>query len=187
MSQYLIRFLNSRSAENLMPLFTKCGKPAKEITESFGMVEAAKKFCPELWKWKCIVVGDGKTPRTGAMMSFYTGADVISVDPEAYEELPSFYAVNRALGAVPKRLEIAKSRIEDIDLIHCDGKPVVVLWPHSHADMDKCQVVNCERRVDIALPCCVPIKKAWLEKPHIHYVDYSILSPKREIFIWGVF
>lgn len=183
---YLERFLSSRSAENLMPLFSKCAKPAKEITESWGMLEAAKQYCTELWKWKCIVVGDGRTPRTAAFMSFYTGVDALSVDPDASGDLSSFYAVNRALGIVPKRLSIVKSRIEDYGAINCDGKPVVVIWPHSHAPMDGCQVENYAKRVDIALPCCVQIPRNLLEKPHVHYVDYKITSPKREIFIWGV-
>lgn len=186
MSDYLKRFINTRSAENLMPLFTKCGNPAKEITESWGMLEAVKKYCAELWRWKCIIVGDGRTPRTGAMIAFYTGADTVSVDPELNLEAWAQYRYIQSLQGIQiKRLLLMADKIEDISSINCDGKPVVVLWPHSHAPMNKCNTVNYAKRIDIALPCCVKIPKEMYKQPHIYYQDLQILSPKRDIHIWG--
>lgn len=181
MSDYLKRFINSKSCEELIGLFTTCGNPAKEITESWGMLEAAKKYCKELYNWKVIVVGDGKTPRTGAFLAFYTGADVLSIDPDVdmarFEKFKNRFRV--------KRVECVAAKIEDITEIDCGEKPCLVIWPHSHGNMNNCNIINYSVRVDIALPCCVQIPKNWLERPHIHYFDFKITSEKRQVYVWG--
>ena len=89
------------------------------------------------------------------------------------------------MGYKPQRLELFKQKVENFNTIRIRDKRVVVIWPHSHADMNDLKLhSNIKYRVDIAMPCCKKIPNNWLEKPHLHYKDFNVLSPKNDIYIW---
>lgn len=186
MNTYHKRFLETFSAENVIGLFSRYRGAAKEITESWGMLEAAKKYVPNLNESSVIVVGDGCSPRTGALFAYYTKANVISVDPNFnMDHWIDHQEKQTSIGFAPQRLHVFKEKIED-KLWHIYSETVVVVWPHSHANMNAARLTGkYSKRIDIAMPCCVPIPKAWMVKPHIVFDDYHILSPKRTIHVWG--
>lgn len=185
-NKYHERFLNSFTNELLVGLFSRYHKASKEITESWALLEASKRFVPNLANYKVVVVGDGSSPRTGALLAYYTKAEVISVDPGLnWPHWQEHVAKQTAMGYPPERLLAVKDRIEDVK-IDCEGKPCLVLWPHSHADMRRTKILNHTSRIDIAMPCCVPIPPEWMKTPHVCYIDEHVLSPKNTIHIFGL-
>lgn len=188
MNLYHKRFLESFTSENVIALFSRYKGATKEITESWAMLEAAKKTAYKLEfdlnECKIIVVGDGCSPRTGAIFAYYTKADVVSVDPNANLKHWEEHCEKQTLmGYKPERITFWSMKIEDM-CFECKGKEAIIVWPHSHADMNKLDVRDYARRIDISMPCCVPIPQNWMSKPHIIYTDYNVLSPKRDIHIW---
>lgn len=184
MNIYHKRFLSSLAAENIVGLFSRYKGAHKEITESWAMLEAAKKFVSELDRHLIVVVGDGCSPRTGVVFAYFTKADVLSIDPNFNMAHWNEHVFKQTvMGFPPQRIQVIKDKIENIG-IDCCGRPCVIVWPHTHADMGNTKINNYTNRTDIAMPCCVPIPKAWMEKQHIVFDDYNILSPKRTIHIW---
>lgn len=185
-NRYHKRFLDSFTSENLLGLFSRYRNGHKEITESWAMLEAARKYVPveSLNKSTVIVVGDGASPRTGAVFAYYTKASVISVDPQMNMDHWSEHCQKQiAMGYPVQRLTVRPVPIEEMEL-DAGGQPVIVVWPHSHANMHNAQVYNYSKRWDIAMPCCKPIPKSWMTIPHLVYDDYNVLSPKRTVHIW---
>lgn len=187
MNSYHKRFLESFCAENIIGLFSRYRGGAKEITESFAMLEAARKYVPNLGDYKVVIVGDGRSPRTGAMFAYYTKADVISLDPQMnMEHWDQHCKKQAAMGFRVQRLAALSCRVEELD-INCDGKPLLVVWPHSHADMNAVRYFNSTgKRIDIAMPCCTKVPVEFMRKPHLCYEDPNVESPKRTIRIWGL-
>jgi len=147
------------------------------------MLEALKKYVPDYNDRTLIVVGDGRTPRTGAILAYFTLAEVITVDPN-FDMLfwREHTQQQERLGFTPCRIEVHPYKIEDM---HFDIKTrIAVIWPHSHADMNALKMPGCYSRVDIAMPCCKPIPKEWGSIPHVTYDDHNVLSPKRSVHIW---
>jgi hypothetical protein len=186
MNTYHKRFLESHSSEYVIALFSRYKGAAKEITESWAMLEAAKRFAPNLNDSYVVVVGDGCSPRTGALIAYYTKASVVSIDPAHNEEhWAEHCTIQNKIGYPVQRLIVIKDKIENIPM-DCEGKQLVVLWPHSHAIMGKERITNYSKRIDIAMPCCIPPPHDWLLKPHITYEDDNVLSPKKTVHVWGV-
>lgn len=187
MNLYHKRFLSSRSAENIVDLFTRYKGAAKEITESWAMLEAAKRFCPNLNGSVVVVVGDGCSPRTGVLFAYLTKAEVHSIDPRFnLDHWTEHVEKQTKIGLPPQRLNLIKAPAKGIWII-CAGKPVVVVWTHSHAPMNDGPVpINAGPRIDIAMPCCEPIPQEWMRRAHIVYEDEHVASPKRTIHVWGV-
>lgn len=181
---YHKRFLESFSAENVIGLFCRYRGAAKEITESWAMLEAANDHVVGIDEHHIIVVGDGCSPRTAALFAYFTKATVTSVDP-AFNMAHWIDHVGKQTrsGLPPQRMEIVRDKIADVRP-NCGGKPVLVVWPHSHACMNECHPVDCGPRTDIAMPCCVKIPKEWMLKPHITYDDEHVESPHRTVHIW---
>lgn len=184
MNRYHNRFLSSFTAENVIGLFSRYGGAAKEVTESWAMLEAAKKVIPNIGEYYIIVVGDGCSPRTGALFAYFTKAKVLSIDPNFnLDHWKEHVEKQTAMGFPPQRITLIKDKVENLEVDGL-GKPVLVVWPHSHADMNSLKLKNYESRVDIAMPCCTPIPKNWMERPHIFYEDFHVMSPKRGIHCW---
>lgn len=184
MNKYHAEFLSSFTSENVVGLFSRYNQAPKEITESWGILTAAKKYIPNLNDHIVVVVGDGCSPRTGALFAYYTRAEVYSIDPLHNLEHWADHSQKQAgMGFPIQRLTPHKGKIEDF-LIDCEGKPLLVVWPHSHAPMTAKSFQNYSRRSDIALPCCNPLPKGFADRPHISYEDYHIISPKRTIHVW---
>jgi len=184
MNYYHKKFLSSLSSADVLPLFTRYKGSAKEITESWGMLEAASVNFPNLKDYFIIVVGDGCSPRTGSLFAYFTKAEVLSIDPNFNENhWEEFIRKQKAIGQEVQRLTVVKNKVENM-AIDCMGRKTIIVWPHSHADMRNVILFNCLERNDIAMPCCIPIPKMFLSQPHLHYVDYNIESEKRNVHIW---
>jgi len=185
MNKYHERFLQSFACENIVALFSRYRGGPKEVTESWAMLEAAKKYVPDLNERIVIVVGDGCSPRTGALFAYFTAADVISVDPNFnLAHWGEHCEKQAAMGFPVRRMRLIAGKIEDHE-IDCGGKACVVVWPHSHAPMNAARIINYTARTDISMPCCVAIPSAWMERPHIIYSDRHVASPKRQVHVWG--
>jgi hypothetical protein len=181
---YLKRFLNSFASENVIGIFSRYRNAHKEITESWAMLEAAKKHVENLNDSLVVVVGDGCSPRTGVIFAYFTKADVISIDP--LFNLNHWYDhcdKQTKMGFEPQRITVFAMKAEDCS-VDCNGKDCVVIWPHSHAPMNNTKIFNYKSRTDISMPCCVAIPKNWASTPHTTYDDYNVLSPKKTVHIW---
>lgn len=184
MNKYHKRFLSSFACENIIGLFTRYKGAAKEITESWAMLEAFKTHIPKAKKQSAIVIGDGCSPRTGTLIAYYTKADVISIDPNFnlghWEEHKK---KQETIGFPIQRLEIYREKIEE--LLFDKHEQTTIILPHSHASMEACiKTIQAPELHVINMPCCVPIPKEYLEIPHIMYKDFNCSSPKNEIHIW---
>ena len=192
-NKYLRMFLEMNCAASILPLFSRYNNSAKEVTESFAMVEAAKKYFPDLSKYAVIVVGDGRSPRTGAMFAYMTQALVLSIDPNFDLDFWGLFRKNqRDIGFPVKRLILYCDSLINIHFSYKDflsKRKLLFVFPHSHADMREMFVA--EKLYDyigiISMPCCVPIPVKYKRIPHIVYEDKHVLSAKREIHVWQDF
>ena len=180
--QYLDRFLSLRCAPDLLTL--KIFPDAKELTESFSILEALTRFFPLLRAASAtagpepsfLVVGDGSTPRTAALLAFmYPQSSVYSVDPQL--ALPSG---SSPPGAEPhpnvSNLTLYRGGIEEV--VVNDSRVVLVLV-HAHVALDAClKSLPKAASVDgiITLPCC-----NWAEKQ----AAFQGRKPDREGLDWG--
>lgn len=184
MNKYHERCLRSFAFGDIAEMFCRYKGGAKEVTESWAMLEAAKLYFPSIGDYKVVVVGDGASPRTGCLLAYMTKADVISIDPELNMKHWNWWLDRKIkLGEPPKRLEVRQCKIEDTE-IDCDGKKLLAIWPHSHAPMNGINAVNYTSRADIAMPCCVPIPSNFMARHHIAFDDFNVESPKRMVHIW---
>jgi len=168
--RYINRFMGMKAAPDMLirGLFPN----AKEITESFGAIEATK-YLPVSWKddIAMVCVGDGHAPRTGAVFAFSSKWDCYSVDPQLRQK---DWNVDR--------LTCKRFKIEDVWLSF--DKPCVIVMVHSHARVeDTLRAIKAPIRHLIAIECCVPLNVPNIA-PDISYNDESIWSPKNEVKIW---
>jgi hypothetical protein len=184
MENYSERILETKSINLALPYFS-CGKHVvKEVSESWGALEAAKLFKDRMDENTLIFIpGDGVVPRTGAIFSLYTKSHVISCDPimkmEKVETLPK-------LG----RLSYFNKKAEELDssIIPQNIKRVLIVLCHSHCPMfEAIKFVKQIDKIDIInIPCCVPIPPFFLSKknPPKIYMDKSIRTQKNKVYIW---
>ena len=177
-NRHLEEFLMLKCAPDL--LIAGVYPNTKEITEAMGMFHAAipygeLKLCGV--PHTAVVVGDGHTPRLGALLAFRTNWNVYSVDPEM--RIDKYANVFR-------RLVVLKDKIENTT-IDCAGQPTVLFLPHSHADMSVAiaRLDNYASLKVINMPCCVSIPEDWGRVPHTAYIDKDVNSPKNWIHIWN--
>ena len=122
-------------------------KPFKELTESLAVLDVALDLArysrlergdPSV----TVLVGDGHSPRTGALVAMETGWTVTSIDP-----------VLSVDGPHPKiaRLTCIRARLED----RPDLCARLVLAPHSHAPPELTRRAASGGQV-VSMPCCVP-------------------------------
>jgi len=62
---YVKKFVDSFCSEDIIGLFAKYNNATKEITESMAMLNAAITYIPDVSNKLVIVIGDGRSPRTG--------------------------------------------------------------------------------------------------------------------------
>ena len=167
-NRYLEEFVSLRCAADLLAL--KLYPNAKEITEALGLFHAVAPFrqlkkC--LGHRTALVVGDGVTPRLGAMLAFRMPWTVVSVDPEMRRTDWDIHG-----------LTCVKSKVESISPVDCAGGPAVLFLPHSHAPTDVCvtKLVNYSRLTIVNMPCCVPVPEVWNRIPHRVYRDLDVIS-----------
>jgi len=183
---HLDDFLRSKCAPDVLPFF-QCNEPAKEITESMAAFRWAKKALG--WDSPhsganpakredvvCLVVGDGVLPRTGALVAHKSRWYVTSVDPLLRIHDPCIRNV--------KRLVCIQAKIEDVQGDACGANVGVILAVHSHAPLQVAwDKVRAERKVCVAMPCCVKQDLEGLE-PWKEVRDPGVLSDKNLVRIW---
>ena len=173
-NRYLDRFIKSKASVDLLKY--KIYPNAKEVTEAYGMLNAAKEYLLRDINWKIICVGDGSTPRCGALFAFHTRHEVFSVDPA----LPKDHA--------EKYLDIDRLHTVPYQIQDCDysGKNGLIISCHSHAKLS-IVLKHCkyENTVLISMPCCVPddLDKSLL---HSYNEDWGVHSPQRRINIYHI-
>lgn len=175
-------------------LFTNCKDPIKEITESMGMYASIRNLWHK-YEWLrpdnenvlCIVVGDGSTPRTGAMFACLSKWTVVSVDPalQTRWELDT-HPIKRLFGEKGTVGGMVRSWQEHGALPE-QTEGVVIVSPHSHVPINelKSLISYCAPCPVIlsVLPCCVTQKFNEYKKI-TEYRDPGILSPKNEVTIY---
>lgn len=181
---YIKRFIDSFTSECVIALFNRYKNASKEITESWGCFQAALDNIENVSSHKVIVIGDGASPRTGSIFSYFSKADVVSVDPAInIDHWNEHKERQHRIGNPIQRLEVIKDKVENV-IFNCDNIGVIVVWPHSHANMNNIQMINHGTVHHIAMPCCVKIPPSFANVKHIAYVDENVLSPHNKIYIW---
>ena len=169
---YLERILAHPRAKDMLKLFPN----SKEVTETFGAWEAVQKHLPHLDRANpdivAIVIGDGHSPRTGALIAMSTSWEVHSIDPLLRP---------KHVGKI-KRLHVHREPFPSSSVDGFEGKRVVVVAVHSHAPFEPILNIRCSHMDAVAIPCCVPHVLPNL-KPQI-YADAAIWSPERNVHVW---
>lgn len=174
----------------------------KELTEALGIFYELKHFIykegykEQHPKLLITVVGDGSTPRLGALCAFRTWADVISIDPQM--KLKNLWPKHI------ERLAVYNKRFEDVasDLLSNVAPQYdrrVWLLPHSHINMNLFVKTLHDNRVNkqddilITNPCCVSSHFSgdyayFYKNPGWRLVkdktNWGIHSPYRRILTW---
>ena len=163
--KYINQFLSLRCCTDMVNL--KLFPNGKEITESFGAFRAVSHYVGLSGDIFCI--GDGRTPRTGALFAFMTKLNVWSIDPDV---LGDWTAINN--------LAVIRAKIEDVPQFVTDK--AVIVSVHSHAPVQAMwDSVKAREKWMIHIPCCTT---DMLGFPALCYQDKSIKSPKNIIYIW---
>lgn len=199
--RYLNELLSLRCTGDLLSagLFPRTAA-AKEMTESMATFQAVRHHIP--WvdvrdsQTTAIVVGDGATPRTAAVLALRTRWRVHSVDPllrARWSPKPgAFPAATNLLPYGIERLTLHPRRAETLSL-SAPGDVVIVAM-HSHASFEAAtEIVKlAERRTEeekrgrvayVCVPCCTPQAVA-PSRPDEVYVDEGILSPDNRVYVW---
>lgn len=167
------RFLSHRAAPLLLPVGWG-GDPAKEVTESYAVLDAALRVAVVRglrrndYGVSVLVVGDGTSPRTGALFATSTAWKVTSIDPAM-----------KPMGAhatIP-RLDCIRARLEDRPDLTAD----IVVAVHSHAPVAATRAACRPGGFVVSLPCCV----AWPSAGAVeNYLDGACLSPDRRVLVF---
>lgn len=168
--KYINRFMGMKAAPDMLcrGLFPN----AKEITESFGALEATKHL-PVSWKddLAVVCVGDGHSPRTGSVFAFSTKWDCYSVDPKLR---PKEWNVNR--------LTTKPFKIQDTFLEF--DKPCIICMVHAHVKVNETlPYIKAPIRHLITMQCCVNLDLAG-RIPDQEYNDENIWSPMNKIKVY---
>lgn len=178
--RYLDEFMRLRAAVDLLQLGVFPN--GKEITESMGAFQAVRRHVPFRLSDPdvvCFCVGDGSTPRTGALMAFRSAWTIVSIDPALKGDWSHI-----------KRLDAVKAKVEDTSHV---GRKIVIVAVHAHCTLDAMlaairpleedhEVVG-ERHL-VAMPCCVKQMVANGRGPDVEYEDESVWSPMNVVRVW---
>lgn len=187
MNKYHKQLIESNASENIVGLFSRYKGASKEVTESFGIFAACRKVIPDINQHLVYVIGDGASPRTGAVFAYFTKAEVVSIDPQFnMDHWEKHTTQQKSMGYPITRLEVIKKKIEDCQVFNCNQKRIIIVFPHSHASMEETlkKFTNYKTRYIVNMPCCVPIPTNFAKIPHTFIKDTLIVSPKNEIHIW---
>lgn len=174
-------FLRRRSTPEILRYVSFGLDPVKEITESCVSWLVVCRWL-EYRRWslgdaakRLLVVGDGRTPRTGVIAAASSAWDVWSVDPLLRPK--DWHAAGR-LTTVAAPLELRDGRAwagpHDVT-----ASFDVVVAVHSHAPVDATRAACKPGGVLVALPCCV----AWPLDRGETWVDDRVLSPDRRFVV----
>ena len=185
-SDHLDRFFTHPCKAKLASFFPN----AKEVTETFGAFHAVKQHLPHLRQGDpnvmVLVVGDGHSPRTGALFALSSAWSVWSFDP----------LMSLKYRGVSERLQLVDAKIEDVFGWSMPNKRFLVVAVHSHAELKHAvaKVRACAGMDVVSIPCCVPQWVPYLDPcgeqtvvpvpPTVEYEDPAILSPERRVKVW---
>lgn len=189
--RYLTEFIRLKCAPDL--LIEELFPNAKEITESMAAYNAIRKNLLGKYNLRdshvdCIVVGDGCTPRTGALVAMRTNWIVYSIDPRlrvSEEIFGGHVAPHKGVN----RLYLLNKKIEQLQnhMTYTNTHPLIVLCVHSHAKLSETvqaiKKVYTQKFALISMPCCVEDDLPY-RQPDITYEDWGIHSEKRIINIY---
>lgn len=200
---YISRFLKAKVSPFLLPFFQRTGNPVKEITESYGIFNAARTCFPEFIKEDtvdCFVIGDGNTSRTAAMFAFFTKWQCYSIDPKLNmnylnkNDPKTVFVLNYDI----KRLYPFNKKIEDFSLekdrIVSNNHTALLIFPHSHASFDISvrKFISFYKEIHaINMPCCVNIDDKFLNIENLFkfntkvYKDVYVNSPQNTIYVFN--
>jgi len=179
-TKHISDFLELEAAVDL--LSAQIYPNTKEITEATGAFRAAWKylkrdFRPDDPDVTVVCVGDGRTPRVGALCAFLTRWNCISIDPIMKK---TTWTVPTG-GTTIKRLICIPDVVENVTI---DVEKLLIMAIHSHAPLDKVLTnLTGETRAMVAIPSCIPIPPE-IPNPDIEYIDTGIWSPKNTVKIW---
>ncbi len=165
-SRYVDEFFTLKCAPQLLPLFPN----GKEVTESMSVYNAIRRLkiaALDDSSTTVVVVGDGHSPRTGALCALRSAWQVVSIDPAM-----------RLREYNIRRLTCLKDKVESLNLSY---DKVVILAVHSHATMaNTLEHINARKRSLVSMPCCVPYDG----ECDVEYVDEGVWSPKNTVKVW---
>ena len=150
---------------------------AKEITESFAAYHAVKNLLNDTSELgnpniNVICVGDGRTPRTGAVFAYRSRWSVWSIDPQM--KVRGKYKGIERLTCIPEKIEN--------HAFDCDFETYIVCV-HSHASIEATlDAIKAPVRHLITMPCCVP--HGFSRIPDRDYEDWGVWSPDRRVMVW---
>lgn len=122
--------------------------------------------------YNCVVVGDGHTPRTAALIAMRTNYDCYSIDPKLRMK-PSWKRI--------KRLSMYDLNIEQVCMTL--KKHTIIILPHSHINIKTClEQISAPHYTLITMGCC--FDNIIGRKPDMQYRDDGVWSPKNHIKIW---
>lgn len=184
-ASYVDKFLKLNCAVDLLPIFNdRQHAPLKEITESWGMYQAVINHIrrdvdnPNV---NVVVIGDGCTPRTGALFAFLTKWSVLSIDP-------NFRKDNPFCGVQVNKLHLCRCRLEDVMPTNY-ARDVIIVMPHAHADANIAleKIKTRGMRSLVVCPCCHPDKQlpqTSSKTSAIYYRDKYVLSEQNHMFVY---
>lgn len=135
-----------------------------------------------------LIIGDGSTPRAGALIAMRTSWECISVDP-AFKTKAKIS--HEGVVSYPwqdiTRLTVLSKPIQEVKI-----RPtrLVVVMMHCHVDLEEallCVDARCELVGIIACPCCnfVERQRTFMGKePQITYRDQHMATPQNTMRIW---
>lgn len=148
----------------------------KEWSESIAAYNAAVQFSGfsrSDSNVTVVVVGDGHTPRTGAMFAFRSNWNVISIDPnmrllEKWSDI--------------KRLKVVRDKVTDRSET-IKAEKAIIVGVHSHAKAsDSWNLVESKKKIFVNMPCCYESDMSFQYSQS--YRDDLIPSEKNKIEIY---
>ena len=140
-----------------------------------------------------VVVGDGRTPRLGALLAYTTNWKVVSIDPILKDDIR--YNLIDRLTLIRHKIEAGLLEVSPcFDSMPIVGykdsiRRVVICHPHSHADLNHSLTLIKNHFPDepisiVAMPCCVRQSIEVRKSCDIRYEDLGIWSTKNVVQIW---
>lgn len=188
--RYIDEFLSLKCAPHLLKLgyFPN----SKEVTESMAMYNAYRTYFFKQIKHDdenvlCIVVGDGKYPRTGALFAMRTKWTIVSIDPTSVYD---YHDGVKRLTTFKEKLE--KISKDDFYKIRDYKSKIVIIYPHSHAKLEDSEFLvkyvggklPHKEYLTIVMPCCFKQDIFLDQYPNFEYRDDAVNSEKNLIKIF---
>lgn len=176
---------------------------AKDISESMAALAAARRHLDAdagpAASVRCIVVGDGNTPRTAALAAFLTEWQCVSVDPAmrpGWQGGPDEHGVKRLTchALAWEDYVVATTAEQSSAAVATPPSVLVIIAVHSHHRFSGSGSVDAARRacgggavrtVLVSMPCCHRYSHVHDCGPPLESADdYGVFSACRRIHVW---